>query len=174
MADIQFDVKVSVEIFPDVVDRLLDSPDGPVGLLVKGAAAEVLKFAKLNIGDTFGGHHPGPRLAETGRVDPIGGSAYAVTFDKPLPSGQNLATLHHEGAGGHSIGAPGKILVRKAPLPTGHGSNANGFFRRGVVQHPGHGRNPYLRDAAETVGLRPSGTLLRGTRPASIFRLRQP
>lgn len=117
MSDIQFHVTASVEIFPDVIDRLLDSPDGPVGILVKGAADEVLKFAKLNIGDTFGGHHPGPRLADTGRVEPLGGAAYAVVFSKTLPSGHDLAVLHHEGASPHPIGEPGKILVRKAPPP---------------------------------------------------------
>lgn len=175
MTNINIGFKVSVEIFPENIERVTDTPDGPVGVLVKGAAEELLKFAKLNIGDYFGGHHPGPRLADTGTVESIGGASYAVVFDKPSADGRyNIALLHHEGASGHEIGAPGKILVRKRPLPAGYGKNANGFFRRGAVQHPGHEGNPYLVDAASTVGLRPSGTLLRGSRPARIFRLRQP
>lgn len=176
MAEISFNVKVSIEVFPEQIDRLLDSPDGPVGILVKGAADEVLKFARLNIGDTFGGHHPGPRLADTGKVVPIGGAAFSVVFDKPTADGKyNVALLHHEGTVGHPISAKSrkKPLFRASPTPTSN-IYPDPFGPALNVKHPGHGGNPYLRDAADQVGLRPSGTLLRGRRPAAIFRLRQP
>lgn len=174
MTSIDFKVAMTFEIFPDKVDRLMNAPDGPIGQATKAAAEEVLKYAKLNIGSTFGGHHPGPRLADTGKVIPTGSSAWVVSFSKPTADGKyNVAVLHHEGTAGHSIGEPGKVLVRKSPLPAGHGKNANGFFRRGVVQHTGTLGSPYLTDAVSTVGLRPSGTLLRGSRPVQIFRLRQ-
>lgn len=177
MADPLFSFKFSVEIFPDKVNQLLNSPNGPVGLLVQDVAEDVLQRAKQNIGERrFSGHHPGPSLADAGQVEQTGGAARIVTFSKRDNTGRwDVALLHHEGTTSHPIGAPGKFLIRNEPLPAGNQPwNVNGFFARQEVTHPGTEGNPYLTDAADAAGLRRSGTLLRGQRPAQVFRLRQP
>lgn len=174
--DITWNVQASVEIFPDVVNRLLDSEDGPVGVAVRKVADRVLVLAQANIGDRYSGHH-GPTLASTGKVVPLGGASFAISFNKPTSDGKhNVAVLHHEGkqTGSYPIRPHNQkniLANRNVPARSGGGP----FFAIGEVTWTGKTEgNPYMKDAADSLGLRPSGTLLRGRRPSRIFRLRQP
>jgi hypothetical protein len=172
MADIEVNLKTSIEIFPDRVNALIDTPDGPVGVVVRQAAEAVLQAAIPKIGTRYSGttgkvtDGRSGRLRDTGRVESIGGSAYAVVFDHPI------AFLHHEGkSSGYTI----PITGNRYSLTNPHGgtrSNGEQFSAIGPVIWTGNtSGNPYLRDAADEVGLRSSGQLLRGRRPASLFRL---
>jgi hypothetical protein len=96
----------------------------------------------------------------------IGGASWSVQFNHPK------AKLHHDGtqAKNYPIGAPGKRLSNpRDPARTRGGP----FFARGEVIHPGTNANPFLDEAADALGLRRSGALLRGNRLTNIFRLRQ-
>lgn len=168
MAQIEFETILTLEVFPDKVNQLLDSPEGPVGRAIKFVAEVVLNAAKPRIGDRYSGQHPGPRIRDTGRVEPIGGASYAVVFDHPI------AFLHHQGAPAH--GMPPKTSGRSRYYRAGPGvvtSSGDTVFgpTSGPIAHPGSPGNPFIRDAAEAVGLRPSGQLRRGQRPADLFRL---
>jgi hypothetical protein len=171
MAD-GFQLKFSVEIFPQVVDHLLDSPDGPVGQHVRAAAEDVERAAALRVGTEYSGttgkytEARSGRIRDSGKVEPAGdGSAvYIVSFEHPI------ATMHHEGTVPHTIGADGKRLYNPND-PVRSQAPRSPFRARRQVTHPGTTGNPFLTDAARDVGLRSSGQLRRGsTRQVSIFR----
>lgn len=172
MADgIVIRTEVTVELFPRAIDRLLDSPDGPAGQLVKRQAENVLRAAIPKIGSEYSSTTGKPevrsgRLKTTGKVVPAGdGSAsYSVVFNHPI------AFMHHNGTRPHTIGSPGKRLFNPND-PVRSTSPRSPFAARGVVSHPGTAGNPFLTNAATEVGLRPSGALRRGpTRQVPIFR----
>lgn len=167
-------VEFTLEIYPQKVQQLVDSAEGPVGRYNKILAEAVLREAIPRIGTRYAGHHSGTRLRETGRVENIGGAAYMVRFNHPI------AYLHHVGAQPHTI-SPSRAtgMGRKGPLPVTsgppvatkrRGAHFEGFWSKTTVNHPGSPANPYLTDAAAQIGLKPSGALLRGTRLTPLFR----
>lgn len=175
MAFVEMDIKMtSLEIFPQRINALLDSPTGPVGVAIQQQAEALLEAAKPLIGTTYSGHHPeNPPMSSTGSVVSIGGSAWAVVFNHPA------AFVHHEGTAGHPIKATKVItdkknrtrilpMFRDSPTPTG--TRGEPFGPAFNVQHPGTTGNPFLTNAAIQIGLRPSGGLKRGKRLAPIFR----
>lgn len=162
-------IKTSIEIFPDRINRLVDSPGGPVGRHVNSAAQKLLGVARDLVGKRYSGTtgkvtdgRPG-HLKDAGRVVPTGGASHAVVFDHPI------AYLHHEGASSH-VYSKNQWYINQH-ISTRHDTP---FRRHGYIpfSHPGTDGNPYLTNAALKVGLKPSGSLLRGARPTSIFRLR--
>lgn len=165
MADFEIQTTINVEVFPDVVDRVIDSPNGPVGQVVERVAQRLLIGARNRIGSRYSGHHPGPLMKDTGKVVPVGGAAYAVVFDHPK------AFLHHEGKrSGYPIGDQGQRLSNRNDPSRSQGGP---FFAIGPVTWKGEtGGNPFLLDEAKAMGLRQSGSLLRGNRPTKLFRLR--
>lgn len=173
MALVDVHAKVSVELFPDRIDQLTNTPTGPVGTLINQTADALLAAAIPKIGtrysDTTGKAEPGRssgRIRDSGSVVSIGGSSYAVVFT------HSVAFLHHEGSRSH-IYSKDQWYINKNVPSTRHNT---AFRRHGFVpfSHPGTTGNPYLTDAATDLGLRPSGALLRGKRPTRLFRLRQP
>lgn len=167
-------VSGTIEIFPAKVDQITNTPDSPVGRAVKHVAEVLFTAARPRIGDQYSGHH-GVRLKDTGQVINTGGSSYMVKFTKPLPSGQDLAILHHQGAPSHSMPAKsGKSRYYRAGpgVVTSQGDKVFGPTA-GPIAHTGSPGNPYLLDAADQIGLRRSGALLRGpNRLAPVVRIR--
>lgn len=165
MADIEIQTTLNVEIFPERVDALVDSPTGPVGQAVERVAQRLLIGSRNRIGSRYSGHHPGPRIKDTGRVAPVGGAAFAVVFDHPK------AFLHHEGKrSGYSIGKQGQRLSNRNDPARSQGGP---FFAIGPVTWRGDtDGNPFIVDEAKAMGLRLSGSLLRGNRPTKLFRIR--
>lgn len=167
-------IDAKVEIFPDRVDKLLNTPNGPVGQMVKSAAERVLQAAPQFIGTEYSGTTGKPKeprsshLKDAGSVQPSQGSSWSVVFDHPA------ARVHHQGAAEHPIGSNEKVLGNSLYPNTrdGHPRYPNRlFYAVGEVTHPGHDPNPYLIKAAEQVGLRASGALRRGpTDTNPIFR----
>lgn len=173
MADIQFRTDVRVEIFPDVVNRLVDSPGGPVGRLIQHTCEVLLQSARTRVGDQYSGTTGRPtevrpgRLKDSGEVRSIGGANHSVVFNHPI------AFMHHEGSQPHPIGGEKQKLGNKNYPNTraGHPKYPNRlFFAYGPVDHPGHAGNPFLTDAAAELGLRASGELRRGTEQVPLFR----
>lgn len=172
MGDIEFNVKTSIEIFPNRVNALIDTPEGPVGQLVKTAADAILQAAAPKVGTRYSGttgkvtDGRSGHIRDSGSVVSIGGAAYSVVFDHPI------AFLHHEGKStGYTIPQSGGRYRLTNPYP-GTRSNGGQFKTTGPVVWRGDtSGNPFLADAADEVGLRSSGQLLRGRRPASLFRL---
>lgn len=161
--------KVSVEIFPKRIEQLTDSHNGPVGRMVEHAAQVVLVGARARVGDRYSGQHPGPRIKDTGKVVPIGGAAFAVVFDHPI------AFLHHEGKrSGYQIPKSGTSYILSNKFDPSRSQGGRFRARGPVIWQGSTSGNPFIRDAAAAVGLRASGSLLRGNRPTSLFRLRQP
>lgn len=169
-SDIVITSKFSIEFFPDRVQRLLDSPDGPVGAHVQRAAKKVHEVSQGLIGPRgYSGTTGRPKearsgpLRSSGSVVNIGGAAWSVVYNHPI------AFIHHNGATAHSYSAglfynrnPG--TWRNSPFNDGH------FALKGPFQHPGSKANPYLTKAAAQVGLRSSGSLMRGRTLTPIFR----
>lgn len=173
MASIQ--VTTTIEIFPDKVAAFANDPSGPGSLAINAKAQEVLARAKENIGTRYSGHHPFPHLRDSGRVvkSSTGGPDWKVVFQSPGANGQ-LAVLHHNGAGAHTIplGAKGTLYRNGPDVVDRQGRTVFGRLMRPPhgVSHPGSKPNPYLTDAAAQVGLRRSGALLRGSTLTPIVR----
>lgn len=164
--DIQ--VHFTLEILPNRVKDMMDTPGGPVGRYVESVADILVGAAAARVGDRYSGHHPGPSLKDSGRVEPAGGSGFNVIFDHPV------AFLHHEGkSSGYPItphNSKGILANQNNPARSGGGT----FFAKGAVTWTGQTQgNPFLLDAAEELGLRASGALLRGSRLTPLFRTRK-
>lgn len=175
MAGVSIQVKTSIEIFPERINRLLDSPHGPVGRAAKATAEVVLEKAKPLIGTRYSGttgkvtDNRTGRIKDSGSVVSIGGASWSVVFNHPI------AFMHHEGKRtDYPIPKSGDTYLLKNPNDPSR--TEGGTFRAiGPVTWKGKtSGNPFLTKAAIAAGLRPSGTLLRGARPAPIFRLRPP
>lgn len=164
--------KTTIEILPDKISAITDTPTGPVGLHTQHVASVILGAAIQRVGDTYSGHHPGrgQRIKDSGYVVNIGGSSWAVEFIHPI------AFLHHEGgSGNYEMPAKdeGSFYFRNGPgIVTSWGDTR--FRHRGPINHPPPRANPFLTDSADSLGLRRSGALQRGTRPTKLFRLVQP
>lgn len=159
--------KITIEIFP----QRLNEPGGAVNEAVKAAADDLLEAAIENIGDEYGGHHP-QSIASSGRVEPTGSGAYEIIFDLER-DGYPIAVIHHDGADPHDMPARGNNknpYYRNGPgKVTSRGDTV--FKSLGPIEHPGSDGNPFLTNAANESGLRPSGGLKRGERLARIFRV---
>jgi hypothetical protein len=146
---IKFTAKVRLEFFPEKVNQILNDPSGPVSQAIKGTAEAVLDAAIPLIGTKYSGHHfeRGPLLSQSGSVQKVGiGSGWSVVF------GHEAAFIHHNGAKPHTIGEEGKILFRNGPgIVTSSG--AKKFYAKRAVNHPGSAANPFLIDAARSLGL---------------------
>lgn len=159
----------TVEVFPQRINRLTDSPDGPVGLAVKAKAEEMVPIAAGKIGTEYSGttgkitDGRQGRMRDSGSVVPIGGASYAVVFNHPA------ANIHHQGAKAHTFDGD-KWYANPHPNTWNVAGGKRRFRKLGPFSHPGHDANPFLLDAAVAVGLRPSGELRRGARQVPIVR----
>lgn len=168
MADaITLHAKVSVELLPDRIEQLTNTPNGPVGQAVEHAAQVVLVGARARVGDRYSGQHPGPHIKDTGKVVPIGGASFAVVFEHPV------AFLHHEGKqSGYQIPKSGRSYILSNKFDSSRSQGGKFRARGPVIWRGSTSGNPFIRDSAEAAGLRMSGSLLRGNRPTRLFRLR--
>lgn len=158
-------VSAKIEVFPDRLVSAVNSPSGAINGAVISAASALLTAARPLIGQRFIGQHPGKQLRESGRIERISDTspAYQVIFTHPA------AIIHHQGSKPHDIGRAGQRLFRNGPGTVGRGGQTK-FSAKGPVHHPGHAANPYLIRAAQSIGLRQSGALLRGSQLTPIVR----
>lgn len=172
---INIQVNAFITIVPERIQDIIDNPSGPVGQKAQRYAEQALDIAKNNIGTRYSGHHrEGAQardrlLKESGRVIPGRqgrGASRVLIFEHPI------AFLHHEGAQPH--GMPQKFLD---DIPSVYIRRGPGGYRfgptRGPINHPGTDSNPYIRNAAIQLGLKPSGALKRGQRIGPVFRVPQ-
>lgn len=152
------DIQMKLTVNPGVLNSMFNDKNGFVGSIVQLNANAVLAQARANVtGRRYSGHHPGLRLADSGRIQPTredpSGPSWSVVFEHPI------AVVHHQGSVGHSIGSPGRRLTN---LNIDARSAGGPFHAIGPVFHKGANANPYLINAAKTVGLRLGGALRQG------------
>lgn len=169
-ADLDISFKIQrVTVFPDRIRDKLDSPDSGVAVKTQEAAAALVERASSVIGvRRYSGQSPYSRtyghLKDAGRTEPGDGSATRIIWDHPA------SRVFHQGAGGHAIGADGKVLFNpEDPARTEGGP----FFAKREVFHPGTAGVPFIVDAANQLGYQMSGALFQGSAgPFPIVRVR--
>lgn len=153
---------VAIEFFPNRIDNLINTPDGPVGERTRAVAVAVVREAKKFIthnwprddyGKTAEESEP---LANTGRVRPQGGNAHAAEFTSPH------ALVHHQGRGAQTGNTEKGYYIYK-----GQSGQLVHATKTGAVSP-----NPYLVKAARKLGIRSSQGSVAGQQEFLLSRLR--